>query len=384
VKFKVRPEDFRVEELLRLRFVNRGRYSVYRLEKRNWSTLSVLKHIERKYRLGRLSRAGLKDRYSCSVQYVSAEGRGPGRIEEENFTLKHIGFSTRPVTRDLLLGNRFGIAVRDLTRDDVALAQSNLAKVRADGFPNYHDDQRFGSARPGEGFIARKLVQGDLEGALRLYMAKPAATDDEETRRSAEFIDRHWGDWALCLKHAKPEFSPILYHLKKAPSDFEGALRRIERDLLELFITSFQSWLWNETLAILIKEFKLPFRAVPYAQGELLFFTELSPEARRFFQSHEVPVVSPRAEPGPEPIAKAIRLVLAREKLKPADLRLPVRIEGLFFKPYTRAGLVVPHGLSLSRPEPDELHRGKQKLELAFELPPGSFATILIKRLLFA
>jgi tRNA pseudouridine13 synthase len=65
-------------------------------------------------------------------------------------------------------------------------------------------------------------------------------------------------------------------------------------------------------------------------------------------------------------------------------LKLPLRIEGIFFKPYTRLGLVIPKRLQLSRPEPDELHKGKQKLELTFELPPGSYATILVRRLLLA
>ena len=81
---------------------------------------------------------------------------------------------------------------------------------------------------------------------------------------------------------------------------------------------------------------------------------------------------------------RVVTAVLAREKIGPRDLKLPLRIEGIFFKPYTRPGLVIPKGLQLSQPEPDELHSGKQKLELVFELPPGSYATILVRRLLLA
>jgi tRNA pseudouridine13 synthase len=382
VKIKVQPEDFQVEELLRLRFTRHGRYSVCRLEKRNWSTLEVLKHIEHRYRLGRLSRAGLKDRYSCSVQYVSVEGHAPRRIDEGSFVMKHIGYSTKPVTRDLLLGNRFRIVIRDLTGPEVETAQKNLPEVRADGFPNYHDEQRFGSARPGKGFIARKLIEGDLDAALRLYMAIPAANDDAESRRDTEFIDRHWGDWAKCLNHAKPEFAPVLYYLKKTPDDLDGAVQRIQHDLLELFVTGYQSYLWNETLVELVRNFGLAAKAVPYTQGELLFFTGLNDAARQFFAKHEIPMVSPRTVLSPVPVVRAVTAVLAREKIGPKDLKLPMRIEGIFFKPYTRPGCVIPQGLQLSGPEPDELHAGKQKLELGFELPPGSYATIVVKRLL--
>jgi tRNA pseudouridine13 synthase len=384
VKLRFRPDDFQVEELLRLRFTRSGRYSICRLEKRDWSTLELLRHIERKYRLRRLSRAGLKDRYSCSVQYVSVEGRAPRRIEEGNFTLKHIGYSARPVTREMLLGNRFRIVLRDLTAPETETAQRNLPALRADGFPNYFDEQRFGSARPGKGFIARKLIEGDLDAALRLYLATPAANDDAESRRNTEFIARHWGDWAACLKRARPESASVFAYLRKAPHDLEGAVKSIQHDLLELFISGYQSYLWNETLVELIRGFGLPAQAVPYSQGELLFFAGLSDAARQFFARYEIPMASPRTTLSPEPVRRAVTAALARERLGPRDLKLPLRIEGIFFKPYTRPGLVIPKGLQLSQPEPDELTPGKQKLALTFELPPGSYATVLARRLLLA
>jgi tRNA pseudouridine13 synthase len=384
VRVKVQPEDFRVEELLRLRFSRSGRYSICRLEKRNWSTLEVLKHIERKYRLGRLSRAGLKDRNSCSVQYVSVEGHAPKRIDEGAFSLKHIGYSARPVTRELLLGNRFVIVIRDLTRAEVEAAQQNLPALRTDGFPNYFDEQRFGSARPGKGFIARKLIEGDLDAALKLYMATPALNDDAESRRNTELIAQYWGNWTKCAGLARPEFSPVFQFLRKSPGDLEGAVRRIQHDLLELFVTAYQSFLWNETLVELIRGFGLPARAAGYSQGELLFFTSLSDLARQFFAQHEIPMASPRTVLGQEPVKRAVMVVLAREGIGPRDLRLPMRIEGVFFKPYSRPGLVRPAKFGLSGPKPDELHRGKQKLELSFELPPGSYATMLVRRLLLS
>jgi tRNA pseudouridine13 synthase len=407
MRIKVRPEDFRVEELLQLRLARHGHYSIYRLEKRGWTTLALLDHIRRKHRLGRLSRAGLKDRQSVSVQYVSVEGRGPGHIAEESFTLKHIGYATRPITRDLLLGNRFGIMIRDMTREETALAQQNLSILQSDGFANYFDEQRFGSSRPGEGFVGGRLIRGDLNGALRLYMATPSGSDDPEVGRGRKLMDECWGDWARCLKHAKREFLPVLSHLKRRPDDFEGAVRRIKRELIELFITSYQSFLWNETLVELIKSLELPAAAVRYSQGELLFFTSLSSAARKFFERHEIPMASPlsrvrsaecgvrsyrtdNAESGERNaergmsgrIVKAVRSVLTREGLEPNDLKLPFRIEGLYFRPYTRPGIVFPRELALSSPEPDELYRGRQRMELTFELPPGSYATILVRRLM--
>jgi len=213
-------------------------------------------------------------------------------------------------------------------------------------------------------------------------------------------MEKCWGDWARCLKYAKPEFEPVLVHLKRRPEDLEGAVRRIKRDLSELFITSYQSFLWNETLAALIRSLELPAAAVRYSQGELLFPTSLNATARKFFERHEIPMASPhggvrsaecgvrnarmnKAECGVSArIVKAVRSVLTREGLGLEDLVLPFRIEGLYFRPYTRLGIVVPRELSLSSPEPDELYHGRQKLELTFELPSGSYATILVRRLM--
>jgi tRNA pseudouridine13 synthase len=73
--------------------------------------------------------------------------------------------------------------------------------------------------------------------------------------------------------------------------------------------------------------------------------------------------------------------VLAREGLSLDQLKLKLRIRGVFFKPYERQAVVRPDQLKASAPEPDDLYPGRKKLVLSFFLPPGSYATMLIKRL---
>jgi tRNA pseudouridine13 synthase len=43
--------------------------------------------------------------------------------------------------------------------------------------------------------------------------------------------------------------------------------------------------------------------------------------------------------------------------------------------------VVTPERLRASPLEPDEIYPGRQKLVLSFFLPPGAYATMLIKRL---
>lgn len=99
MKIKCRPEDFRVEGLLQLRLKSRGAYSVYRLEKRNWNALDVIRRLQFKYRFPSVARAGLKDRYSLSIQYLSIPGKGPKRVTEGNYFLTMIGMADEPVNR---------------------------------------------------------------------------------------------------------------------------------------------------------------------------------------------------------------------------------------------------------------------------------------------
>jgi tRNA pseudouridine13 synthase len=53
----------------------------------------------------------------------------------------------------------------------------------------------------------------------------------------------------------------------------------------------------------------------------------------------------------------------------------------VFFKAYERQTVVKPDQLKASPPEPDDFYPGRKKLVLSFFLPPGSYATMLIKRL---
>jgi tRNA pseudouridine13 synthase len=381
MKLKARPEDFRVEERLKLRLKRAGAYSVYRLEKRFWNTLDVITHLEQRHGLRKLSRAGLKDRYALSVQYLSLPGRGPRQVVERNYTLRLAGMADEPVSRDVLLGNSFKVTLRALCDDEVSAVISALPRVNRFGFPNYYDEQRLGSARHGQGFVARRLIAGHFNGALRLWLGTPSASDDTQTRRRKSAIEENWGDWRRLLELAPPEGQPAIRHLSVNPKDFKGAVYLIPRPLLELFVNAYQAWLWNEALAALLADLKAPLRQMEYSLGSLAFYDELNPTDAKFLSKLVIPAPGPDAEFASERAARATNQVLAREGLDLEKLELKLRIRGVFFKAYPRKAVVVPENMNLSAPEADDMYPGRKKLALSFFLPPGSYATMLIKRL---
>jgi len=381
MKIKCQPEDFRVEEIIRLKIKTRGPYSIYRLEKRFWNTLDVIRQIESRYRLKGFSRAGLKDRYAQSVQYLSLPGKGPERITAPNYQLTFIGMADRPITPAILSGNRFQITVRSLNQEELATINQEVARVKRFGVANYYDEQRFGSARHKAGFIARKLISGHYNGALKLFLATPAQADDSRTRKIKMEMARNWGDWDKCLKIVPFEGRQAIKHLIKNPGDFEGAIKLLPRTLLELFINAYQSWFWNETLRILIEELGRAHRRVRYRLGELVFYQDLAPDEFRYLSRLLIPAPGPRAEFKSEKVARIMNAVLEKEGLNLKSLKLKFRIKGLYFKPWNRPAVFLPDKLTIGDPQPDELYPGKLKLVISFILAPGTYATVLIKRL---
>jgi tRNA pseudouridine13 synthase len=52
----------------------------------------------------------------------------------------------------------------------------------------------------------------------------------------------------------------------------------------------------------------------------------------------------------------------------------------MFFSKGERAGLCRPANLTCEV-QPDDLHRGRHKASLVFELPRGAYATLIVKRI---
>ncbi len=381
MKIKCQPEDFYVEELINLRLKPRGRYSIYRLEKRGWNTLDVIRELQRRWGWKNVSRAGLKDRYSLSVQYVSIPGTGPKRINADNFSLSLIGMADEPVSRKVLTGNRFKIIVRNIGDEEKSMVMQAVKEVRQFGVPNYYDEQRFGSARHQQGFIARKLIDGHYNGALKLFLATPGQGDDSRSKKRKKLLAENWGNWQRCLELASFEGQPVFRYLVDHPKDFLGAVKTIPRTMLELFINAYQGWLWNKVVAVLLEELGCAHLAIDYGFGRLVFYDTLSSEQASYLGRLVIPVPGPNAEFKSERVARITQEVLASEGLEFKDLKLKFRMKGLFFKPYERATIVKPQGLQVGEFQSDDLYPGKNKLRIGFTLPPGSYATILLKRI---
>ncbi len=375
MKIRQRPEDFAVTEIDRYDLAAAGPFALYRLVKWDVGTIEAVRNAARAWGVprGAFSFGGLKDRHASCEQVISVRG-GPGRdFQGSVFRLEYLGRSRDPITRASFDANRFRIVVRDL------MEIPDLGPVRRFGVPNYFDDQRFGSLRGTDGeFIGKALVRGEVEKALKLALASPSGEDRKKRREVKALLRDRWGDWAG-LKAALPPSSErgVAAHLAAHPGAFGAAFELLDDDLRILYVSAYQSFLWNRVLASILR--KLPDTyEVEYAAGRHVFYRSLDPAARDRLAGLSIPLVTPSQKFEGE-AAEALAGVLAEEGVEPRQFRLKA-LRRTFFGRGLRAAITAPAALA-SEPGDDELNRGRRKLTLSFELPKGSYATVFLKRL---
>src|SRR5207302_790989 len=131
----------------------------------------------------RISYGGLKDRHAHTVQYVSIL-RGPQRrFTQKGIALTYLGQLPHPFLSEHIAANRFTITLRDATAEQIETALAALDEVRRFGVPNYFDDQRFGSVADGGPFMAKALVLGNAQDALKIALTAPYRFDRSPAKR---------------------------------------------------------------------------------------------------------------------------------------------------------------------------------------------------------
>ncbi len=374
MRWKAAPEDFVVEEETDLELVPAGPYTIYRLEKTGRDSLSVRAEIAHRLKKAQADVIfpALKDAFARTVQWVWVRGGGPPRIAGRGFVAERVGFARRPPGPGSLRGNRFRVVLRELSAAEAGALPEALRRLEIAGFPNYFDDQRFGSLVEGYGPFGRALLREDDETVLKLYLAVPWVGDPPRIRAFKAEVARSWGDWdrLFRLAPARTNLRSILTFLRDHPADHRRAVRLIPGRLLMLAVDAYRSWVWNLALSRFF-EAAGPVRFwVPVVGCRLA----VPAEVQESWLSTELPLPHPKAE-YPPPWDLAVTGVLETEGVDlgafGARGRLPDR------PPPTRRPIWVrPDGLAL---ELSGNSGPADRAVLSFKLPPGAYGTMLLK-----
>ncbi len=388
MKIKVKPEDFVVEEEAEVPLSPKpGPYAVYRLTKSSWDTFDLLALLARRLRVSRdaVSVGGMKDRHGKTSQLFAVRGltRPPREFADKNFRGELAGFSAEPLTARSVRGNRFTVVLRDMSPAEVKAALGNLESVRAFGIPNYYDEQRFGSARHGGGFMGKAIFLGRREEALKLYFM-PSKHDDQKTRKLKKCVTASWSRCGECLPLAFGQYGRVLSYLAGHPRAHHKALALIDRRFLVFVLNAYQSFLFNEILRLrlagLAEEHGLPVVSASYAFGTFLFPQSYPQPLFEELTRATLPVPGYDSVIEDAAVRGIVDHVLEAEGITLGDIRVR-QMQKLSAHGVERRALVLPEGMADPAVSADDMYPGRQKMALAFFLPRGSYATLLIKRL---
>ena len=86
-------------------------------------------------------------------------------------------------------------------------------------------------------------------------MAEPNLHDRPREKEQKQILRDYWGDWIKCKAMLdRSHRRSIVTYLCDHPTDFKRAVALIRQDLRGIYISAFQSWVWNKWLSQLIIE----------------------------------------------------------------------------------------------------------------------------------
>ncbi|MBS3735109.1 MAG: tRNA pseudouridine(13) synthase TruD [Phycisphaerae bacterium] len=383
-RYKQRPDDFRVEEVPLYMPGGTGTHLYFRVTKTGVSTPEAVARIARHLgvRPGEIGFAGLKDARAVTRQMMSLEHADAARLgafADPRIGVEPVGHHGNKLRTGHLAGNRFTIRLRGVGAEDLPAARAVLDILQRRGVPNYFGRQRFG-ARGDTAALGEALVRGDLEQFVALLLGQPCAADGDDVRAARDAFDT--GHYARALDlwpRAFREHRKALAAYKKRSSP-KAALAAVDKRTRRLYVSAFQSAIFNDVLARRIDTFdrvRIGDLAKKAGSGGVFRVEDADaeqPRAARFEISPTGPVPGYRSRLADGQPGRIERDVLQEHEIAPEDFR------GLgALKP---KGTRRPLRFGLGDPE---LSAGTDAdgdyLELRFTAPPGSYATVVLREI---
>ncbi len=340
-------------------------FLVFTLIKEGLSTPEAIRLISRDLRINqkRIGYNGNKDKQAITSQRISIFKLDFERfgIRNDRMSFRDFAYSDRGCKIGALYGNRFTVRIRDFAGNDGETA-AFVDEIRC-GIPNFYGPQRFGSDRlnisVSKHIFARDfrmafytlILEGrndgkSLEGyrdrmreVFGRYVLEEGEIDGEEAK---ELLDS--------LPGAFHNERMMLEHILEYRHDYIGAMRLLPKYFRLIIVQSYQSYLFNRVLSRLVE--KSGIGGLPA----------------------EVPSVGYDLAMDDGVAGRAIREVLDSEGIEGVEKFRVTQIPEASLKTFMRPALTVPENVSFAREGDDAV--------LAFDLKKGSYATVLLMKMM--
>lgn len=334
-KIKCKNEDFQVTEvplMPRFHLKKPSGFTYLWVQKSGYTTFDALERIKDFFKLkfNDIASQGLKDEDAITEQLISvkkivkekdvAHFNKKHNTGKKYFRIKYIvGYGNEPIKERMLHGNSFRIIIRNLKKKTAEDLLNYLTAHRHHYFINYYDNQRFGM--PGGPYNTHLIGKAVVEG-----------------------------NWKKAFNHIKIT-NNVLSDIQKAienTSDYKKFFKTINPKKVAFFISSYNSFLWNNQTSLLVKK---------HTDSRKYCFEQVGDLYVPASHSFQCPHICE---------ADGYEFVEKTFTTKP--------------KVYSR-NVVVGTTIYAHDLENDELHKGKKKLTISFFLPTGSYATMIIKQI---
>lgn len=379
-RIRVQLDDFIVEEIPLYKPCGEGQHCYLFVEKRGISTLELVARLARALGVPQqaIGYAGLKDARAVARQWISLDGVPPERAAElqlEGIRILQASRHRNKLKLGHLAGNRFILRIRDVPREKLPAAEAVLAELTRRGVPNYFGEQRFGR-RDNTHLLGWALLHGDALAFIRAYLGHPLPDERADLQAARALVEagsyaEALGKWPTGLRDERR----VLEALVRAGGDAQRALRAVPNPLRRLALSAYQSYLFNRLLAQRIRtldQLEMGDVAFIHASGAAFIVQDVAreqPRADRFEISPSGALFGPKcllAEGAP---GERERALLAETRLSLEEFRLP----GIKLKGARR-----PYRVPLTDVHVD----WDDGLRLEFRLPPGSYATQVLREVM--
>ena len=314
-KIKQKPEDFIVKEITNVKMNKNGEYTYFLLKKKDYNTETAIQKIADYTHKPRklFGFAGSKDKIAVTEQLCSFKGK------LKDFNLKDLevkvkGYGDTPISLGDLKGNKFKIIVKD----HFGTTQ------KKDFIINYFDDQRFSKNNH---HIGKAIIKKDFKKASELIKGSGVKRNVKE-------------------------------------NDYIGFLRETPKKILQLYIHSYQSYLWNLAVDEYIRE-NHKHTEIKYSLGNLAI-------PKKEINNKKIPILGFGTEFQNPKIEEIYDKLMTKENINDRDFIIRA-MPDLSSEGGERDLMIEPEEISIIKQE--------KNYECKFKLQKSSYATMVIKQL---
>lgn len=276
-----REEDFKVQEIeedgtvLKLEREEKKEtvgekkdYLLFTLVKRGISTPEAIKSIARTLHISfkRIAYNGNKDKRALTSQRISIFKLDAEKLnlDSERLYCRDVTYSNESCKIGKLYGNHFTVLVKefDASGKDLDEIMQDIKK----GVPNFYGPQRFGSASLNIE-TSKSILIGDFKSAFYTLALKDR-NESEINREKRAALKSVFSDYlengTINKEEAEKVLSSLPYfmyfekeslsYLMQHKNDYAGAIRLLPKYLRLMVLQSFQYYVFNKTLSIMLKD----------------------------------------------------------------------------------------------------------------------------------